>query len=185
VSSRLDVRKIIFRLGFAAIPLPSDEIAAYTGIDKKLISNFLKRASRKGYVQRLGKSYVVTDKGLSLVKRKLYRKIHRILYGGSSIKKFRFFKRGGEPTGVEVRSLKELVEVFKSIGPSSLMFHFEKHDIHRWLGEELEDDFLVFLINKSIRADIDAHDLHDALYGLLSSRLDSLLALEKKLIELK
>ena len=181
----LDARRILLSLGFAASPLTSREFSEYLGEDFREVSRVLRRLSRRGYVVRQRGVYTVTDKGLSLVRRKLYFKVRRVIRGGRKVHKFRFFKRKGEYTGVEVGSLKELVEVLRVISPDSLKYHVEKYDLQRWIEEELGDDFLLFLIGQKLEEISDAFDLRDFLYEVFSDRLNNLMALEKRLLEIK
>ena len=185
MSSRPDIRKVLFGLGLAASPITSKDLSEFLGLNPKDLSNVLRRLSRKGYVVRHRRMYLLTDKGLSMVRRKLYSRIHRIIHGSRKLRKLRFFKRKGEYTGIEVCSLKELVEVIRIISPDSLKYHVEKYDLQRWIREELKDEYLFFIIESKLTDIGEAYDLREYLYEVLSNRLNNLLVLEKKLLDMK
>ncbi len=185
VSSRLDTRKVLFGLGLVASPITSRELSEFWGVNLRDLSSILRRLSRKGYIVRRRRMYLLTDKGLSMVRRKLYFRIHRIIHGGRKLRKLRFFKRKGEYTGIEVGSLKELVEVIRIISPDSLKYHVEKHDLQRWIKEELGDEYLYFIIENKLVDIGEAYDLREYLYEVLSNRLNNLMVLEKKLLGMR
>ena len=185
VSSKLDIRKVLFSLGLAASSITSKDLSEFLEVDIKEVSRILRRLTRRGYIARHRRMYIITDKGLSMIRRKLYFKIRRIIHGGRNVRKFRFFKRKGEYTGIEIGSLKELVEILRIISPDSLKYHIEKYDLQRWVEEEIGDQFLLFLVKKKIGKIENAYDLREYLYEVFSNRLNNLMMLEKKLLEIR
>ena len=121
----------------------------------------LQELAKKGFLQRVGGGYGITEKGKAVLK--AFTPVPKEM-------SFHFYLGIGQPTNLTSQSLVEFYRFLKEVSVDSVEFHLYRGDFENWLNEACKDPELASRIGGIKARGLKGKDLRKELLEMLDAK---------------
>jgi DNA-binding Lrp family transcriptional regulator len=141
-----------------------NEFASAVGLGADEALQSIQELAKAGYLKKASGGFGITNKGKAVLKAQL-----PVAEG----LEFRFYSGLGQPTGLSATSLREFLEVVKSVDVGVLEFHLYRGDFKNWANEVLKDEALASEFEDMQVSDLRGESLRERMAIVIERRYGS------------